>query len=107
MTVYELRTYDLQVGTLGQVLQLYKDLGWPALESGGFDDNLVGYFTSDVGELNQLVHLWKFDDDETRRAFWKRLFRDEAFMTFAHKLRPFIHRQRNQLLLNAPWGPCP
>lgn len=107
MAIYEMRTYDLEVGHLGSVMTLYREKGWPALEAGGFDSRLVGYFTSDVGPLNQLVHLWKFEDDADRRDFWRRLFKDDAFMAFAAELRPSITAQRNQLLLAAPWGPHP
>ncbi len=33
----------------GKDIQHYTELGWPALQKGGFDAKLVGYFTSDVG----------------------------------------------------------
>ena len=65
------------------------------------------YFTSDVGTINQLVHIWKFEDDAERRAFWARLFQDEDFMNFAANIRPSILSQEVKLLLNAPWGPKP
>ena len=79
----------------------------PALEAGGHSESLVGYFISDTGPLHQLIHLWRFEDDATRRAFWANLFSDEAFMAFAGKLRPNIARQEIQLLQPAPWGPNP
>ena len=104
MALYELRTYDLKVGALSTVLTLYESEGGPALE--GYQSKIVGYFVSDVGPLNQLVHLWRFDDDADRRAHWQALFADEA-LSFAVKLRPNIQAQRNQLLTEAPWGPHP
>lgn len=107
MAVYEKRTYDITVGQMREVVRLYKNEGWPALEAGGFDQHLVGYFISDTGPLHQLIHLWRFDDDATRRDFWKRLFADETFMAFAGKLRPNIAHQEVQLLTSAPWGPTP
>jgi hypothetical protein len=105
--VYEKRTYAVTVGQMTEVIRLYSTLGWPALQAGGFGQNLVGYFISDTGELHQLVHLWRFDSDEDRRAFWKRLFENAEFMAFAKQLRPLIKTQENQLLLAAPWGPHP
>lgn len=107
MALYEKRTYQVGVGKMPEVLRLYGDLGWPALEAGGFDKKLVGYFVSDTGPLHQLVHLWKFDDDADRRAHWKRLFSDKDFMDFAVQLRPLLQGQEVQLLNPAPWGPHP
>ena len=105
MAIYEMRTYTATVGKMADIVNLYTTEGWPALSK--HSAKLVGYFTSDVGALNQLVHLWRFDDDADRRAFWKTVFADEAFMAFARKLRPLLHTQENKLLLSAPWGPAP
>ena len=106
-TIYEQRTYSVTVGKMSEVVRLYQTLGYPALEAGGFSKNLIGYFTSDTGELHQLTHLWRFDSDDDRRAFWKRLFDDKDFMAFATQLRPLLRRQENRFLLAAPWGPHP
>ena len=70
MTLYELRTYTLRVGAMAEAVKLYQEFGFPALQKGGHDKNLVGYFQSDTGTINQLVHLWKFEDDAGRRAHW-------------------------------------
>ncbi len=107
MALYELRTYTLYVGKLDEVVKHYQELGWPAMQKGGYDKKLVGYFTMDVGALNKLVHLWKFDDDADRRNHWDRLFKDDDFMAFAKKIRPLILTQENQLMHEAPWGPHP
>ena len=105
--VYEKRTYSVDVGQMAEVIRLYSTLGWPALEAGGFGTKLVGYFTSDTGELHQLIHLWRFDSDDDRRAHWKRLFENAEFMAFAKQMRPLPRSQDLQLMLAAPWGPHP
>ena len=107
MALYEMRTYNVYVGRMAEVVKLYGDEGWPALENGGFSAKLVGYCTSDVGTLHQLVHLWKFDDDADRRNHWGTLFQNDAFMSFATQLRPLLSNQTVQLLNEAPWGPHP
>ncbi len=106
MAIYELRTYNLYVGKLAEAVEVYKTFGWPALEphDGG---RLIGYFTGDVGAMNQIVHLWRFEDDADRRAFWAAVYADEAFKAFGAKIRPMIQSQSNKLLQNAPWGPAP
>jgi hypothetical protein len=48
MALYELRTYSLYVGKLAEVLELYRNEGWPALR-GHAEGRLVGCFVGDVG----------------------------------------------------------
>ena len=107
MAIYEKRTYAVAVGSMAEVIRLYREQGWPVLERDGLAANLVGYFVSDTGELHQLMHLWRFEDDADRRAFWKRVFANEDFMAFAARLRPLLKSQEVQLFTAAPWGPHP
>ena len=107
MPLYEKRTYDITVGKMAEVIDHYQTAGFPAMQAGGFDQYLVGYFISDTGPLHQLIHIWRFDDDADRRAFWARLFADEDFGAFGAKIRPLIKNQEIQLLNPAPWGPTP
>ena len=54
MAVYELRTYQVVVGKMKDAVSAYNNKGWPALQKGGYDKKLVGYFVSDTGGLHQL-----------------------------------------------------
>src|SRR3989475_13327949 len=84
------------------------ELGYPALEKGGQAKKLIGYFQADTGMINQLVHLWKFDDDADRRAHWASVFANKDFVEgFAAKFRPLVASQEVKLLTAAPWGPHP
>jgi len=80
MTIYEMRTYTLQVGKMTEAVRLYTQFGYPALQKGGYDKKLIGYFQADTGMINQLVHLSKFDDDADRRAHWAAVFANPDFM---------------------------
>lgn len=108
MAIYELRTYTLYVGKMPEAVKLYQEFGYPALQSGGHDKKLIGYFQADTDTINQLVHLWKFDDDADRRAHWAAVFANTAFTEgFAAKFRPLVMTQEVKLLNAAPWGPHP
>ncbi|UYN96016.1 MAG: NIPSNAP family protein [Enhydrobacter sp.] len=108
MALYELRTYTLHVGKMAEAVKLYQQFGYPALEKGGFARKLVGYFQADTGTINQLVHLWKFDDDADRRRHWSGLGTHADFVDgFAVKFRPLVATQEVKLLTAAPWGPHP
>jgi NIPSNAP len=108
MALYELRTYTLRVGAMADAVKLYQELGFPALQRGGQDKKLIGYFQSDTGTINQLVHLWKFEDDADRRAHWTAVYANKDFVEgFASKFRPLLMTQEVKLLHAAPWGPHP
>ena len=94
----------LYVGRMPEALHLYQELGHPAMKNSGLDKKLVGYFQSDTGIMNQLIHLWKFDDDADRRAHWKEMSTDSLFREFAVKFRPLVLNIEVKILLAAPWG---
>jgi len=103
MNIFELRTYTLHVGKLGQAIQIYNELGWPALKK--YNENIVRYFIGDVGALNQIIHVWQFEDDNNRRDLWKTIYADKDFIKFASEFRPLVLSQENKLMTAAPWTP--
>ena len=105
MALYELRTYTLQVGKMQEAVGHYQTLGWPALEK--FQDNLIGYFVGDVGAMNQIIHIWRYEDDADRRALWAKIYADPDFKSFVQVFRPLLLSQENKLMFNAPWGKAP
>lgn len=108
MALYELRTYTLRVGTMAEAVRLYQEIGFPALQRGSHDNKLIGYFQADTGTINQLLHLWKFDDDADRRAHRAAVNANKDFVEgFASKFRPLLMTQEVKLLQAAPWGPHP
>ncbi len=101
MVIYELRTYTLFVGKLHEASEIYKEYGTPWIKK--FKNNLVNYYLGDIGALNQIIHIWKFQDDNERRELWKQIFSDEDFIKFASKFRPLVLNQENKIMIQAPW----
>jgi hypothetical protein len=107
MDIYEKRTYSVAIGKMPELFQLYKEEGWPIIEASGLGKKVVGYFTSDTGEMNQFIYLLRFESDDDRREFWKQAYSNQSVMSFIKKLRPLLLSQHTQLLLPAQWGPRP
>ena len=63
------RTYQIRPGSEKQYIALFEELGLPVqLRHLG---NLLGYFKTAIGPVNEVVHLWGYEslaDMETRRA---------------------------------------
>jgi hypothetical protein len=67
--IVEMRTYSIQIGAMRDFLELYAREGL-AVQTQHLGPPL-GYYTGEVGELSQVVHLWQYTDmadRERRRA---------------------------------------
>lgn len=81
--IYELRTYTIKPTRMGDWLQLYKCDGLEVQKE--HLGQLVGFFLTEVGVANQVVHLWAYsslDDREARRA---RMATDSRWQEFGRK----------------------
>ena len=56
--VYEMRTYRLRTGTLPEYLRLVEEEGI-AVQAEHLG-HLVEYFFSEIGRLNEIVHIWAY-----------------------------------------------
>ena len=101
--IYEMRTYRLRTGTLPAYLKLVEQEGIAIQKS--HLGTLVGYFFSDIGPLNQIVHIWAFaglDDRETRRTV---LAADPRWQEFLPKLQALIEVMENKILKPTAFSP--
>lgn len=57
--IYELRTYDTTPGRTAEYIKLHVEEALPRLRR--FLGEPVGYWTTEFGTLNQLVHLWRYE----------------------------------------------
>jgi hypothetical protein len=67
--------------------------------------NLVGYFTSEIGTLNQIVHLWAYEDLADRAARRATLLSDLRWKAYSAKVVPLLLSQENKILVPAPFSP--
>ena len=101
--IVEERTYTLEVGKVPEYLRLYEEEGL-AIQT-RILPRMVGYFHTEVGTLNQVVHLWAYEDFEERTRKRAELFSDEEWKAYVAKVRPLILHQENRILIPAPFSP--
>jgi hypothetical protein len=101
--IIEERTYTLKPGTL-QVY--YKDYDPRGLDIQvrvlGY---LIGYFHTEIGELNKVVHLWGYEslaERERRRAL---LAADPEWHAYLQQSPDIITAMANRILGPAPFSP--
>jgi len=101
--IVEQRTYTLYPGKTSEYLKLYEEEGFSIQEP--ILGHLIGYFSSEVGPLNTVVHMWAYESFEERDRRRQHLISDERWKTFVKKLRPLIRKQENMILRPAKFSP--
>ncbi|QBI21435.1 NIPSNAP family protein [Egibacter rhizosphaerae] len=101
--IVEQRTYTLEVGAVAEYLRLYEAEGLPIQEP--ILGHLVGYFSTEVGPLNRVVHMWAYESFAERSERRARLAADERWRAFVPKLRELVQAQETVILSPAPFSP--
>ena len=101
--IYEMRTYSLKIGSVPEYLRVYQETGMEVQRR--VLGNLVGYFFSEIGPLNQIVHIWAYEDFGERQRRRAELAKEPAWQACLAKLLPLIVTQENKIMLGAPFSP--
>jgi hypothetical protein len=101
--IVEERIYTIETGKVGEYLSLYEEHGIDIQKR--ILGNMVGYFSTEVGPLNQIIHMWGYDSFEDRMTRRVALGADPGWQAYIAKIRPLILRQENKLLIPAPFSP--
>ncbi|MDF2463869.1 MAG: hypothetical protein K0Q43_2104 [Ramlibacter sp.] len=67
--------------------------------------NLLGYFTTEIGELNALVHLWGYESFEERTRRRVLLNTEPAWHEYLVRIRPMLRSMTNRLLVPTDFSP--
>ena len=101
--IVEQRTYVALPGRMMEYVGMYQAEGLaiqrPIL------GNLVGYFTTEVGTLNQIVHMWAYEDMADRAARRATLLSDPRWKAYSAKVTPLLLSQENKILVPASFSP--
>ncbi|MHA6130024.1 NIPSNAP family protein [Pseudomonas fluorescens group sp. PF-1] len=80
---YELRTYTIKPTRLGDWLSLYKSAALAVQQE--HLGNLIGFFTTEIGEANQVVHIWGYTSLDDRMARRNAMAADPRWQAFAQQ----------------------
>jgi len=95
------RIYTLHAGKVPVFLKLYEEEGMKIqIEILG---NMVGYFYTEFGPLNQIVHMWGYNSLDDRIERRKKLLASDEWKSYAAKMQPLVHHVENKLLVPAPF----
>ena len=101
--IVEERIYTLYPGKVPEYMKHYETEGL-AVQIRHLP-RMVGYFTTEIGPLNQVIHMWGYDSLDQRAERRAALGADPAWQAYVAKIRPLIITQESKILLPMPWSP--
>ncbi len=95
--IYELRTYTLKHGTTAEVAKNAGEVG-RAIRGDNYG-KLEGYWVSEIGPINQVLHLWSYADLNERARLRGELARNARWTgEYVPLIQPNLIRQDIRLL---------
>ena len=101
--IIEERIYTLFLGKVPEYTRLMESEGIAIQEP--ILGRLIGYFSTEIGPLNQVIHMWAYDNFEERAERRAQLMKNQKWLAFLTKLRPLIERQENKILIPMSFSP--
>jgi len=78
--IVEERTYTAQVGRAKEWLDYYAEHAFPIQQK--YLGRCIGFFTTEIGTLNQVVHLWAYDSLAHRESARAKMMEDPGWKAF-------------------------
>jgi len=101
--IVEQRIYELKPGSAHAFLKAYEAQGLE-LQRNALG-NLLGYFISEVGDLNRVIQLWGFESFEDRLQRRAALSANPQWREFLSQLVDVVVAQRSELLVPTSFSP--
>lgn len=104
--IYELRTYTVKPGTVGDMVKAASEVSTDI--RGNNFGKLEGYWFTEIGPLNQVMHMWSYSDLNERARLRGELAGNARWTSeYIPLIRPVLVRQEVRILnaLKPPVAP--
>lgn len=98
------RVYTVRPGRLREYLDAFESHGLPLYTR--YCGTLIGYFVAESGTLNQVIHLWGYEDAADRDKRRAALARDTQWCAFLETALPLLVSQESRLLAPTSFSPA-
>jgi len=95
--IYEQRTYTVKPGTLGDMIKAASTISREIRK----DDygKLEGYWSTEIGPLNQVLHMWSYNSFDERAQMRAELAKNQRWTSeYVPLIRPLLVRQDVRLM---------
>ncbi|SIO95909.1 NIPSNAP family protein [Vibrio spartinae] len=101
--IFEMRIYTIKIGQLNNYINHFETIGMPIISKYA---TLVGYWHTEIGELNQVIHIWSYHDLNERSQKRIELYKDSEWLTeFIPEAMNMLEKQESKILSAANFSP--
>ena len=79
------RTYTTKPARIGDFLEIWERMALPYQMQ--YLEGFVGMFTCDVGDLSQVVHMWRYEDQGDRERRRSAMYEDPGWLEYVKVLK--------------------
>ncbi|MSQ49546.1 MAG: NIPSNAP family protein [Betaproteobacteria bacterium] len=97
----EERMYTLQIGTTAEYFRNYEEFGLKVQLK--HLPHMVGYYVTETGSLNMVIHLWAYNDLNQRDKCRAAMQADPDWKVYLAKNRPLMVSQDTRIMKCAPF----
>ena len=96
--IYEVRTYNFEVRGLGPAMEIWAE----AYEHRKKYSELAGAFYTDIGPLNQFIHIWPYESPDERMRIRKEA---EGDANWPPKIAEYMAGMRSEIFIPCEGSP--
>ena len=99
------RTYTTKPARTGDFLEIWERMALPYQMQ--YLEGFVEMFTCDVGDLSQVVHMWRYEDQGDRERRRSAMYEDPGWLEYVKVLKEseLIVKMENKILKPVSFSP--
>lgn len=101
--VIDFRAYTFVPGTVPDFFEMFEKEGMAVQQR--ILGNFIGMYRTEIGNTNEVIHMWGYEDAAQRQRLRAILAKDQEFDAYVKKARKLITNQDVRLLIPAPFNP--
>ncbi|XP_015927395.1 protein NipSnap homolog 3A [Parasteatoda tepidariorum] len=99
--IYEIRTYKVRPKYYRDYIKFTEENFYLRIKH----SKLFGFWSSELGALNEVIHVWEYDNHEHRAKVRKALANDKEWQTnYISQVAPMYISQTNATMMLLPWS---
>ena len=94
--IVEHRTYKIKPGKVNELMDLYEKEGMEVHKR--ILGNQLGFFYTEIGPLNEIVHIYGYDSLDDRAKRRKELAENDTWKNYISKAIGYVEHQESKIL---------